>query len=102
MASGNHLKVYEYPSAGTGIPIYPHPTNDLPHDKVANAIIQPIGGELRLGQEGVVSSSVGLRIFENERGNLAGIMLRGSAEYFDLSKIFYVGVAFQLIIEVRK
>ena len=102
MASGNQLQVIEYSATATEEPIYPHPLGELAHQKVANVVLQPTGGELRLGQKGKVSSSVGLRIFENERGNLAGIMLRGNAEHFDLSKIYYVGAAFQLIIEVRK
>ncbi|TXH10652.1 MAG: hypothetical protein E6R04_04785 [Spirochaetes bacterium] len=93
------LKPINMPFAATATPIHDGSNSEGYQSTVEGFIVQSYGGDVYLGESSVTGKTNGLTIKEGEGLNVVGFLSRGSPYSYDLTRIFYVGGPWTMIIE---
>jgi hypothetical protein len=62
-------------------------------------VIQANGGAVHLGGPGVTGEANGFTVREGETINILGFLSRGSPFAYDLTKLYYIGGPWKLVLE---
>lgn len=96
------IKVIPFSAVGTATPLHDGTnTPDYP-PTIEGALVQVNGGaDVYFGDENVSDDSDGYTMEDGDCATITGFLSRGSFDSYDLTKIYYIGGAFKLIIEVE-
>ena len=85
--------------AGSATPLHDG-TNSPDYDRYPMSfVIQTNGGDVFIGGPGITGSTDSFTISDGRSVNFEGDLSRGTHESWDLTKIYYVGGPFKLILE---